>query len=72
MKTSITNITSHNYRWVSLYGSDVITRYKAQKQNLLDMGLGIYGDTENEIMTNLGYLKVYDCGNLKFTWQSNL
>lgn len=72
MKTSITNITSPNYRWVSLYGSDVITRYKAQKQNLLDMGLGIYGDIENEIMTNLGYLKVYDCGNLKFTWQSSL
>lgn len=72
MKTSLSNITPPNYKWVNFGTSEVVSRYKSQKQKLIEQGLGEYGETENEIMTNLGYIKVYDCGNLKFKWEEAL
>src|SRR3990167_135083 len=43
---------------------DIVTRYKAQKHKLKDLVPEHYNpeQTETEIMTNAGYLKVYDCG----------
>ena len=66
-KTSAKDKTKPNYVWVNIKG-DVLTRYKTMKQSLIDNGLGKLGDTEDEIMTALGYFKIYDCGNLKFYW----
>lgn len=68
--TSKENLTSPNYVWVSPSKNEVLTRYQTQKQKLVNLGLDAYGDTEDEIMKNLEYLKIYDSGNLKFTWSS--
>ena len=62
-------LTSPNYVW--MFGDTVLTRYQTQRQKLLDAGYGIYGNTEVEIMENLGYERVYDCGNIRYTWNSN-
>lgn len=62
-----------NYVWVKCinnnYGFEVLTRYQTQKHKLLSMGLGTDDSTENEIMDTLGYLKIYDCGNIRFEWK---
>ena len=70
--STISDLTSPNYKWIKQdYNNiSVLTRYQTQKQRLLDMGYGIYGDTEDEIMTNMGYIKVYDSGNLRLHWYS--
>lgn len=68
-KTDISMLTKPNYVWVESNNNTVLKRYKTQKQKLLDKGLGEYGNTEDEIMRNLGYLKIYDSGNMKFTWE---
>ena len=57
-----------NYVWVDAKTNRVVTRYQAQKHKLIESGLGELGDTEKDIMENLGFIKVYDCGNLRFTW----
>lgn len=62
------NLSRPNYKWVSLDNNDVKSRYQTQKQSLIEKGYGNIGDTEDDIMKNLGYLKVYDCGNLVYTW----
>ena len=33
--------------------------------------LGKQEQTEDEIMEALGYLKIYDCGNIKLVWKAN-
>ena len=33
------------------------------------MGYGRLGNTENEIMKNLGYYKIYNSGNIKLEWR---
>ena len=62
-----TGITVPNYVWVDK-DLNAIPRYKTQKQRLVKKGLGTNEQTEDEIMYNLGYRKVYDCGNLKLEW----
>lgn len=61
------NITKPNYVWVNTKTNFVVSRYQSQKQKLIDKGLGVYGNTENEIMYNIGYIKIYNSGNKKFT-----
>lgn len=61
-------LTQPNYVWIDPHNNDVLTRYQTQKQKLLDNGFGIYGDTEREIMENLGYLQIYDAGNVRYIW----
>lgn len=56
--------TEPNYVWVNS-NNDVISRYKAQKQNLVKQGYSP-DMTEEEIMSSLGYIKVYDSGNLRY------
>ena len=57
-----------NYVWVSEHGDNVLTRYQSVKASLIDKGLGQENETEFEIMSRLGYYKVCDSGNLRFTW----
>lgn len=66
--TSVDSITEPNYVWVEPINNKVLSRYQTMKHKLIKDGLGTQEQTEDEIMTNLGYYKVYDCGNLRFTW----
>ena len=68
-KTTIDSITDPNYVWINSENK-VLTRYQTMKHKLLEQGLGTPDMTENQIMESLGYFKVYDCGNLKFIWNS--
>ena len=58
--------TEPNYVWVNINNNEVLTRYQTQKSKLIDKGIGTDEDTEDEIMLNNGYYKVYDSGNAKF------
>lgn len=64
-------ISKPNYVWVNSKTNEVLSRYQTQKHKLLKLGLGSELDTENDIMTRLGYLKVYDCGNAKCIWNNS-
>ena len=58
--------------WVESHTNIALPRYKTMKHKLLAAGLGTPDMTENDIMESLGYTKVYDCGNLRFTWTPSL
>ena len=62
--------TDPGYVWISSDTGVVLQRYETQKQKLLNMGLGTEDQTENEIMTSIGYIQVFNCGNLKMEWNS--
>ena len=62
-------ITQPGYVWYDHINNNILTRYKTQKAHLLELGLGIYGDTEDEIMHNLGYYKIYNSGNITMEWR---
>ena len=66
---SINDITEPNYCWVNS-NLEVLSRYQTQKHKLIKKGIGTKEQTENEIMSNLGYYKVYNSGNLKMSWYS--
>lgn len=64
-------ITEPNYVWVPYNFSNdktVLTRYQTQIKKLKDQGIEVYGHTEDEIMQNRGYFKIYDSGNMRFIW----
>lgn len=67
-KAILSDITEPNYMWVDSHTNIALPRYKTMKHKLLAAGLGTPDMTENDIMESLGYTKVYDCGNLRFTW----
>lgn len=67
-KTNVNMITEPNYVWVSPDKATVLSRYQCQKHKLLVYGLGGCDETEDEIMRNLGFLRVYDSGNLRLEW----
>ena len=60
------SISEPNYVWVK--NKEALKRYQTQKHKLLELGLGTQDQTEEEIMRSLGYMKVYDAGNLKFEY----
>lgn len=64
-------ITKPNYVWVSHHGNDVLTRYQTQKSILVKNGLGEENQTEIEIMENLDYYMIHDCGNIRLEWLNN-
>lgn len=68
MRTNVEELTDPGYVWVSQDQKEVLSRYQTQKHKLLNMGLGGIGQTEDEIMYKLGYYKIYNSGNLKFTY----
>ena len=61
-------MTVPNYVWVRPQDSSFLNRYQTTKQKLIDSGLGSDDQTENDIMTWSGYVKVYDCGQLKYEY----
>ena len=62
------SMTRPGYVWVSNHNAKVLSRYDTQKHTLVSKGLGTLDQTEDEIMEGLGFLKIYDAGNLKFGW----
>ena len=58
-----------NYVWVNR--DSVLTRYQTMKKDLIEKGLGNEDSTEASIMSGLGYLRVYDSGNVKYVWTKN-
>lgn len=61
-------ITEPSYVWVDTKSKNVIPRYQTQKQKLIKAGLGTEEQTEDEIMSNSCYLKIYNSGNIKLGW----
>lgn len=61
-------LTTPNYVWVDAYTGDVLKRYETQKHKLSKLGYDTLNKTEDEIMKELDYMKVYDSGNLKLEW----
>lgn len=59
-------ITPCNYRWISVDGSDVRTRYQCQKRFIKESDSDTR--TEYDIMTSRGYYQIFDCGSYKFIW----
>lgn len=64
----LVEITKPNYKWVDINTNCVMSRYQTQKHRLIEAGLGTEDQTEAEIMHNLGYVRIYDCGNYRFIW----
>jgi hef len=62
-------LTEPGYHWVHHYNGSVLSRTQTQKHKLLNIGYGRLGNTENEIMKNLGYYKIYNSGNIKLEWR---
>lgn len=59
-------ITEPNYKWFNPSNLDLLSRYQTMKSKLIDSGLGRAEQTEDDIMYNLNYFKIYNSGNLKF------
>lgn len=65
----VLKLTEPNYVWVNEHSTDVIKRYNSSRSKLLDLGIQINeDDSEDSILTRLGYYKVYDSGNIVFAW----
>lgn len=54
------------YVWLDINKNTIIPRYKTMKHNLIKLGFGNKEQTETEIMTELGYTKIYNSGNLTY------
>lgn len=67
----VIEITKPNYKWINPMTNSVISRYQAQKHKLIESGIATETDTEDTAMKKVGYMKIYDCGNIKFEWFSN-
>lgn len=63
-------LTKPNYVWVNKSTNTVLTRYQTQKSKLVSIGLGDSEQTEDDIMSNAGYIKIYNSGNIKFVWEN--
>lgn len=61
-------LTQPNYVWWNTRDNIKLSRYETMKHKLLEKGLGKAEETEDEIMYRLGYVKIYDCGNLVYIW----
>lgn len=63
------NITTPNYVYVSLDTFETLSRHQCTKQKLLERNLGTEEQTEEEIMRNHNYVKIYDCGNARYIFR---
>ena len=69
LQFKLDGITKPNYIWVN--DDLVLSRYQTQKDKLVKSGYGKSEQTEDEIMKNLGYLKIYNCGNARYVYVAN-
>jgi hypothetical protein len=71
-KMGMVNIGSNvpNYTWVKNYGKEfeVVSRYQSQKHKILDENTKHL--TEDQIMRQNKYMKIYDCGQSVFVWRA--
>ena len=66
----VDRISEPNYVWIEPYKNIVLSRYKTQKHKLLQSIPDIdINKSETEIMSDLGYIRVYDCGNIVMTYK---
>lgn len=67
------SVSDPNYVWVDSYSDKAYHRINAQKRHikkfLNDDNIDL-SQTENEIMSSHGYLKVFDSGTVRWEWQS--
>lgn len=67
-KTNVSQITQPGYVWVGS-NSKVVSRYSTQNETL-EASVNISGQqADDQTMYGQGYMKVYDCGNLRLTWE---
>lgn len=71
LRFRVTEFTQPTYVWVDTNTNHVLSRYQTQKDKLIENKWGTADQTENEIMENNGYLKIYNSGNLKLVWNNN-
>lgn len=64
----VLGVTEPGYIWVKHGTHEVLRRYQTQKHKLLENGLGTPEQTEDEIMMNLNFFKIYNSGNLKLAY----
>jgi hypothetical protein len=62
---SSNSITEPNYKWINPEKNITLSRYQTQKSRLVENNWGTEYETEDEIMENNNFLKIYDCGNIK-------
>lgn len=67
-KATKKSITAPNYKWVDVVDGKTMSRHQTMKSKLVELGLGEDTETEAEIMQRLGYLRIYDSGNLRMEW----
>lgn len=65
---NIIGITEPGYIWVKHGTHEVLRRYQTQKHILVENGCGTADQTEDEIMMNLNFFKIYNSGNLKLAY----
>ena len=63
----LNKISEPNYVWCKGL-NDIKSRYQCQKYKLLKEGYE--GNTEVDIMHDLGYYRIYDCGNKVWVWNN--
>lgn len=61
-KCKSNSLTVPNYVWVETNSNKVLKRYQTTKTRLVELGMGDESETEDSIMRNSGYLKLYDSG----------
>ena len=61
----LNGISSPNYVWYK--SGDIKSRYQCQKSVLIKQGFE--GDTEEDIMKDQNYYRIYDCGNKVWIWK---
>ena len=64
----LVEVTDPGYVWTK--DGEELQRYQCMKHKLIAKGWGVESQTENEIMRNQGFYKVYNAGNRKFQWLS--
>lgn len=65
-----------NYVWVNLKTDEYYSRVSCQKSKLPKLlkepNLGIKNLTERQIMESHGYVRVYDCGVIRWEWEKSI
>lgn len=62
--------TAPGYKYINHATLKSMSRLKCTKAKLIEKGWGTEDQTEEQIMTEKGYMKVYDCGNKRYVYRS--
>lgn len=62
-------ITRPSYVWYNPNTKTTLSRYQTIKSKLVERGLGTDDMSEIEIMHSMGFVRIFDCGNIKFVWE---